>query len=225
MTSDRWPRTRRQALVDDDHRVGRSAAGHHFDALLIRLERACRHGLRLIFRFDDWHTSPLLERPYARDVIDHLNARPAARRVRVAEIGCGLGDIIRRVRYDFRTGLDADTRVLDAARLLARFGRRPAPCFERFVFPDGMLTGRFDAIILVNWIHHIPPDILGGKIKEYAREHLSPGGIIVIDTVSDSEYRYNHVVEDLTSGLACLVTVIGTYMRGRTIYAIAPTTA
>jgi SAM-dependent methyltransferase len=224
-TSDPSSKARNPSFAKCVHQVDPSSTEHFLDALLTRFERLGRQGLRLVFHFDAWHTSPLRERLYARDVISYLNARSLERRVRLAEIGCGLGDIVRRVRYEFRVGLDAEPRVLRAACFLALFGYKPSPIFERFVFPEGTLNGRYDAIVLVNWIHHIHPDVLGRKIMEYACNHLSIYGIIVIDTVSDPEYRHNHDIVGLTSGFDCTVTEIGSYARGRIVYAIAPNTA
>jgi hypothetical protein len=49
---------------------------------------------------------------------------------------------------------------------------------------------------------------------------MAPGGEIVIDTVQDKAYRYNHEVEFLTGGIDCMIYKIGDYARQREVFAI-----
>lgn len=184
------------------------------------LTRSSRRAMRLFFHFDAWHLSTWYEKPYARDIVRHLNGRPAAGRGSVIEIGCGLGDILRRLRFVHRTGYDKEPAVLDAARFLARFGRGPAIDFQQFEFPGTPLKGGSDGIVMVNWIHHVAPDMLRRKIGEYFGGHLLPGGEIIIDTVQDQSYKYNHDIAYLTAGIAATVTRIGEYHRQRETWSI-----
>ncbi|HEV2592680.1 MAG TPA: class I SAM-dependent methyltransferase [Gaiellaceae bacterium] len=127
------------------------------------LPRLPRIGLAKVFGFDRWHTSVIWEREYAQAVVRHLNARTREGRRSAVEIGCGLGDIVRRLRYERRLGLDIDTHVLRAARLLG--ATQKALRFEQFQFPATPLDGMFDVIIMVNWIHHVEPDRLRDAIE------------------------------------------------------------
>jgi SAM-dependent methyltransferase len=194
----------------------------YLNSALVRLQRVQRRGLRLFFGFDDWHLSPLRDRPYARDIIGFLNALPPEHRTSALEIGCGLGDIIRRLDFARRTGLDRDDRVLRAARFLARVQRRKSITFAGFTFPETALAGRYNVIVMVNWIHEIHPDVLRPKIEEFAHNNLSAGGFIVVDTVSDHDYPYQHDIRALTGRLSCRVQKLGSYRRGREVHAIAP---
>jgi hypothetical protein len=172
-----------------------------------------------IFRFDHWHVSPLLERPYARDIINYLNSQPADHRRRIIEIGCGLGDILRNVRFHEKLGLDCDINALRAATFLSCLRlKREDIRFEYSKFPDTQVNGFYDAILMVNWIHNIPPVLLKEKIEEYFREHLLPGGQFLIDTVGAKNYKYNHSVEFLTEGLDCSVATLGNYENMRNIF-------
>jgi hypothetical protein len=137
--------------------------------------RANRQLLQLLYGFDAWHVGHASE-PYGADVVRCLNAWPAADRRAVVEIGCGCGDIVRRLRFDIRLGLDRDPRVLGAARLLARGQLGSAPRFDVFDCPTTPLAGEYNAIIMVNWIHELPPDRLHTAIQDYFANHLRDGG-------------------------------------------------
>jgi cyclopropane fatty-acyl-phospholipid synthase-like methyltransferase len=179
-----------------------------------------RRILYYVFRFDPWHVSPLSERAYARDIIKYLNAKPDSERGTLVEIGCGLGDIVRRVRFREVLGLDCDANALRAASFLAGLSFRRRIAFRRFQFPQTPLAGRFDAILMVNWIHNVPPDVLKENISRYFHDHLTSRGEILIDTVGAKTYTYNHRVDALTEGLACCVEMLGEYENLRRIYAI-----
>jgi len=171
-----------------------------------------------IYGFERWHISSLDQRAYARDIIRYANNR--VERKSCLEIGCGLGDIIRNLHYSTRQGYDIDEKVLGAARLLNRFTAGGSIHYELFTFPENELRGQFNLLIMVNWIHHIDPETLKNKIQLYLAVNIYPGGEIIIDTVKDPEYRYNHDIEFLTTGLPVSVQKIGTYPRQREIWAI-----
>lgn len=181
------------------------------------LNKAYRKALQLLYGFDKWHVATLKERPYAVDIISFCNRLP--RRGSFAEIGCGLGDIIRNVRFSTRKGFDMDEKVLRAARLLPVTGNKPVS-YEVFTFPESPLAGTFQVITMVNWIHHISPETLRNKIAAYMKANIEPGGCIIVDTVQDPAYRFNHDIDLLTAGLHSSVQKIGNYARGREVWAI-----
>jgi len=110
--------------------------------------------------------------------------------------------------------------VLNAARFLTRIRPGRKIGFECFQFPDSPLKTKADSIIMVNWIHHVPPEILRAKIKDYFDSHLLPGGELILDTVQDKSYKYNHDIAFLTTGIAATVTRLGEYQRQREIWSI-----
>lgn len=183
-----------------------------------RLFRRCLHR---VFHFDRWHITALSERKYARDIIAHVNARPAERRGALVEIGCGLGDIISNARYARRLGLDHESNVLRAAAFLARAKCKGRIEWRVFEFPRAELEGRYDVIVLVNWIHHVRPDVLKAWVADYVNGHLADGGEIILDTVQDADYEHNHSIEHLTDALACRVERLGRYERQREVFAIS----
>jgi SAM-dependent methyltransferase len=176
--------------------------------------------LKSIFGFDQWHVIPLAERPYAIDIIRYLNEAGGVRKGSVAEIGCGLGDIIRHLRFARRLALDNDAKVLRALDFLKAATFNPGIRTRVFNFPSDSLEGKYDAILMVNWIHHIPPEVLKRFVGEYFHEHLNVGGAILVDTVQAANYKHHHSIEALTDGLACDVRKIGSYEPQREVFAI-----
>jgi hypothetical protein len=177
-----------------------------------------RHALRLFFKFDRWHTSPLSERLYAIDVISFCNSKSGKKKF--IEIGCGLGDIILNVNYEYRFGYDNDIKALNAANFLKiiRFAKNIK--FELFSFPENYLKTKADVLVMVNWIHHIEPATLKTNLCKFFYENIDSGGCIIIDTVQDKDYPYNHDITYLTKDLPCTITKIGNYIRQREVWCI-----
>jgi SAM-dependent methyltransferase len=185
-----------------------------------RAEVTFRFLLRLLIPFDPWHRAPLAAKDYARGIIDHLNALPAERRGRVAEIGCGLGDILLNLDFEERLGLDSDPVVLKAAEFVRRTHFRGRADFAAFSFPDNRLAGSFDAIILTNWPHAVPPEALKTGVLRLFEDSLTPGGCLVIDTVSKEGYPHRHEAAVLLGDLEGRVELIGAYPCGRRVWKI-----
>ena len=182
------------------------------------IQRWERRLLQRVYGFDGWHVGHGGE-PYAGDIVRYLNGWPETDRQAVAEIGCGLGDILRHLRFQTRLGLDCDPHVLAAARLLARLQGRTRPRFEVFEFPQARLTGVYNAIIMVNWIHQVDPEPLREAVHSCVAQHLRPGGRVVLDTVDDPAYTYNHDVHVLAPPGAA-IDHLGQYARGRHVWVV-----
>jgi hypothetical protein len=179
-----------------------------------------RQALLFVFRFDPWHVASLQKKEYALSIIDFLNTEKDLNRKKVVEIGSGLGDIIRNLEFEYKLALDIEANALKANRFLSLFVNRGRGLFKTntFSFPDSKLEGKFDVIILVNWIHNISPSCLQAEISDYFNFHLNPSGIIVFDIVDDPSYQFNHTVENLTSKLSGKSSrVLGPFTYGRKI--------
>jgi hypothetical protein len=179
-------------------------------------ERWARHGLRLAFGFDAWHTSAYGERPYAADIVRYLNSRGELEAA--VEIGAGLGDIIRRVRCGRRVAMDKDPGALRACRFLARLRGLPIELVAG-EFPAARPEGLFDAVVMVNWIHNVEPAVLREGLRAVFGSNLKPGGALLFDTVKNPSYRHNHDPAFLLEGLPCAARALGSYEYGRTVHA------
>lgn len=180
--------------------------------------RTLRFGLTWWFGISRWHVASADAKPYIRDVVDFLNRR---RPETVCEVGCGLGDIIRRVLAPRRYGFDSDPRVVRAARLLAGLTRHRIEYAQLRLGHDDIPSLRADAWILVNWPHMMPPTALREVVGIIVLQHLREGGCVIIDSVNEGEDKYRHDPYWLCGGLDCTVHVLGTgYQFSRSLYAI-----
>lgn len=174
--------------------------------------------LRLYFGYDKWHDSSYFERPYTKQIVQHLNKREE--RNYVLEIGCGTGSILRRLDFVERLGLDYDTRVLNALVFMNKLSGQKLIQTKHFNFLSDQISGNFDVIVLVNWIHEIKPTKLRSNLNKMYSQNLCLGGEIIIDTVGQSSYRHNHNIEFLTKDLDAKVILLGEFEFGRKVYSI-----
>jgi SAM-dependent methyltransferase len=181
-------------------------------------KKVFRRILKLVFGFDHWHTSVIEERHYALDIVNYCNTRKD--RGTILEIGCGLGDMLRRANFHKKIGFDIDLRVLQAAKLLSRLSVGPKIRFDEFRFPESELKEIVDILIMVNWIFFIEQDTLRAYIEKYFQKNLRDGGAIIIDTLKDPHYPNHHDVKILTANLPCKIHKIGNYPRQREVWAI-----
>lgn len=176
---------------------------------------AARILLQKLFRFDKWHTATYESRPYAKTVVEILNS--LHQRGNVVEIGCGLGDILRRLAFKNKLGLDQDKRILRAAKMLGIFDNigNGKITFQQYMFPSEELPGMFDAVVMVNWIHHLSPEILKRAVDNIFLKNLKTHGILVLDVVANKSYQFNHDWKFLTEKLNCAIRLVGPFEYGR----------
>lgn len=190
-----------------------------------RAELAFRFLLCRFFRIDRWHQCPLAAKDYAVAVIQYLNAQPAARRKRVVDIGCGLGDILLNLDYEERLGLDRDEAVLRGAEVFRRTHAKGKARFARSEFPRDALHGIFDAVIMVGWTHAIAPWILQVGIRSLVADNLRTGGILITDTVSGEGYPHRHSPAAIFEGLEGRVESLGTFVNTRRVFSFTKSPA
>lgn len=147
--------------------------------------------LCLWFKFSSWHVVPMNQRPYALEIYRTLNNYiekfefPYSPMV---EVGCGLGDIIGSLRWEYgKIGYDLSLNVLKGARLL-----HPDVIFHQGTFSN-VNCKKIRCLIMVNLIHVIPPDKLKKSIEQILDK--SKVEMFVLDTFRDNEgteYIYSH---------------------------------
>ncbi len=172
-----------------------SIALQNWSRLRCRIDRLWLHALRLFFRFDPWHAAaPYSCRPYKALVVELANALQPSLAV---EIGCGLGEIIGRINAADRFGVDADHRVIRAARFL-HCGRGfwihgEGNCIDSLVAPEC----KIDCLIMVNWIHSLSPEHLSDLVVPL----LPRTRFLIVDAIDadgPSSYRHKHDFEFLS---------------------------
>jgi len=177
-----------------------------------------RYILQLYFKFYPFNLIPTNSKTYCLDIIKHLNKR--SERDSVAEIGCGLGDIIRNIKFNHKFAFDKQTEVLNALDFLNKFYRKKKriTC-STFLFGQDTLEGRYDAVILVNWIHKIPIKDLNIALNTIYNNNLKNDGEIIIDSVKGNKkmYPYEHNFDKIKADLNCTKQIIGSYAMGRNL--------
>ena len=179
--------------------------------------------LRLFFNFDTWHISSYAHREYAKAIVKYANQRDSKNSV--VEVGCGLGDIIRRLNYEKKMGLDNDRKVLKAAKFISKFFDSSHTDFQEYNFlePKG-LEGVHDVILIINFAHAFNSEILKEKVEEIFKNNLSETGEIILDVIEDKSlknYKNFHSIEYLTSSLSSDIFKIGEFGSSRCIYSIS----
>ncbi len=171
-------------------------------ALRCRCDRIWLRGLRYAFGFDAWHAgAPYACRPYKRTVVELANSLSPRT---IVEVGCGLGDIVSRVRAVERYGFDSDLQVIRAARFLHPGG-------VRWIHGDALSVAdvvpadrALDCVIMVNWTHNLSPEQLAACILPL----LTRAGYLILDSIdvdAPSTYRFRHdfsFLSDVTERLS-----------------------
>ena len=147
---------------------------------------AYKNGLTL----DPWHIkSNIYCRPYKQKVIEVANSlNPNC----VIEIGCGLGEIISRVRAQYRVGVDIDKSCIYLANKLNK-----GPVYIEGGF-DGVLTlqaKEIDLLIMVNFIHGISMDTFNFYINQILDSKRCK---YIITDIYREDYPDRGVVHDIS---------------------------
>lgn len=170
------------------------------DVWVGRCKQIVLHILQRFYLFDDWHLAPINIRPYAREVvcvvqkyINHFEIEA------VIEVGCGLGSIIGNIQKPLRRykrlGIDKDSNVVRAAKIL-----HPSVTFLQGSFDKVRIDGH-SCLIMVDFIHRIPEEELKRSISSILLKNEID--LFVFDTFvknESTEYMYSHRGEYLFGG-------------------------
>ena len=125
--------------------------------------------------------------------------------VRVLDLGCGEGNLLRELLGEPAlhaiTGMDVSHRALETAHARLRLDNLPAAQRERITLLQGSLTYQdqrlagYDAAVVMEVIEHIDPDRLEA-FEAAVFGGAQPGAVII--TTPNSEY--NALFEDLPPG-------------------------
>jgi SAM-dependent methyltransferase len=168
---------------------------------LFRLMRSIpdfrRYGhLQEEFGFDHWHVkSPYRRRPYKRRVVAVIDGFAPET---VVEIGCGLGEIICRIKAPRRFGFDLEASVIEGAKAL----HGSAVAFHQGdlckpVAIAAIVGGPIDVLVAVNWPHMLPFDDIVTAIAGLTDK--TPVRTLIIDTIHPDRpgYQHYHTVGDV----------------------------
>ena len=135
---------------------------HDFDALYARSD-------------DPWHFDGSWYEARKRRLL--LASLPHARYARAFEPGCATGLLTAELapRCDQLLASDGAERALATAA--ARLADQPQVAFARLWLPGDWPSGRFDLIVLSEFVYYLAPADID-RLAECVRESLVPGGVV-----------------------------------------------
>tara|TARA_B100000787_G_C16034632_1_gene224316 strand:- start:109 stop:612 length:504 start_codon:yes stop_codon:yes gene_type:complete len=140
---------------------------------------------------------PFIQRKYAVDIVRYLKQNKDMESV--IDIGCGTGDIIRRLPFKKKYGYDKHINVIRGLHFFSFFLNKGPPIItNQFNFSVDKLTGKYDAIIIIDFTQNIEPTILKETINYYFKNNLRKNGVIITDTFyNDPDRKYSHDIINL----------------------------
>ena len=153
--------------------------------------------IQVLFKYDAWHNTIYYDRPYAKIVVNHINQRNNTDSV--IDIGCGTGDILRRLTSKEKYGADVDEKALNGLQFFSLFlNKSKMPKVFKHDFSRDNLEGQYDIIIMLNFAHLINSKLLFEKITRIYEVNLKPGGEILIDIVLKESKERNTISHDIS---------------------------
>ena len=132
--------------------------------------------LALFFKVDNWHIqTPFHCRSYKQKIVNISNNLKLSS---VVEVGCGVGDIISRIKADTKYGFDIEPRVIKLAKFLDKKTNYEEGSFSNF----NKLTHAVDMLIAINWLHGFDKNFIENQFLK--RDMISRIKYIFVDKVS-----------------------------------------
>ncbi|WP_214412874.1 class I SAM-dependent methyltransferase [Sphaerisporangium fuscum] len=142
------------------------ARRHGVDSVAMALAgRALQFPLALAFGGDKWHLRGFHTTNYKKVAVRLADAVPGRLEV-VAEVGCGLGDVLKRIPARRRIGFDIDRGAIRWARFLQRLSPRRCEfgvgSFDALIRSD---AERIDLLVMLGWFHYMPDEWIGDQMR------------------------------------------------------------
>jgi hypothetical protein len=134
--------------------------------------------LKLIFGFDKWHVYGSHVPEYVETVSSLANS--LENKKVCIEVGCGLGNILRRVEYVEKFGMDTDPGVIKALKFLKKSGVvRISGNIEvkEGSFEEIPKNLEIDLLIAINWVHNLKFDELVKKFNSVDSKYIITEGV------------------------------------------------
>ncbi len=110
---------------------------------------------------------------------------------RILDLGCGFGLFSLYFAMDaptrHLTGVDLDSERIEAARQCASQLGVENVRYSVSNALDWKVTGPFDAIFMLDLIHHLPKHQVAGFLERVAQQ-VAPGGVLLLKEVSNRPY-------------------------------------
>jgi ubiquinone/menaquinone biosynthesis C-methylase UbiE len=133
---------------------------------------------------------------------------PTLCRVTILDVGCGDGRLAAELVAAGAqvTGVDPNSSALDRARELVPAATFVCAGAEALPFR----SASFDAVVIVNALHHVPPELMDLALFEASRVVRSAGTMVVIEPLAEgSFFEALRPVEDETEVRAAAQAALG----------------
>jgi SAM-dependent methyltransferase len=161
------------------------------------------------YNADRWQTFPAELRIYAMALVKLINTLAKTNKwTHVVEIGCGIGDILRKIEVEDKQGYDISDTAILVAKLLDKN--------QRIKYKTGSFNcvknQKIDCLISVNFIHMLPPTTL----RTFYDNILVENDIqfLIVDTVGKN-YKYQHNFDDILPATYKKEIVLGPFQGER----------
>lgn len=145
--------------------------------------------LRIIFRFDYWHTSPRQNRQYI--LYTNKIIKLKRKKVHIADIGCGLGEVTHGLKNSYIDYYDIDKQVLRFLKITKYFNNKSK--FYIFDFSKDFLKKKYDVVVLLNFLHNINNYLFLEKLSKIYLENINKSGFLIFDIIDGNKnYKFNH---------------------------------
>jgi len=155
------------------------------------------------YGFDHWHSSAPFEcRSYKKVVVDLTESvSPEV----VVEVGCGLGEIVSRVKSKRRIGLDYDVKVIAAAKDLNGNGvEYKQGSIDELI---KLNIQQIDVLIMVNWVHGVECEVIRNELLKLLQKATVK--YLLVDRIKDIQegYKFHHDWEKCLGSFMRLVDI------------------
>src|SRR5262245_8520729 len=107
-----------------------------------------------MFRIEDTHWWYVSKQRIVENLIDRYAKRNGADRLKIADLGCGCGAMLNRLRADH------DVVGVDPSRLAIEFSARRGITVQEGSFPDQipLPAATYDVVLLLDVVEHLEDD-------------------------------------------------------------------
>ena len=153
-----------------------------------------------IFKFDSWHIkSNYYLRPYKREAVEIINSFNFNN---VIEIGCGLCEIISRVKCKNKIAIDIDKSIIKTCNYLykGKISLYQGSLFDKNLEIINLKNKNFadNLLICINWPHNYNFNDLFNALKIFSEKYNITH--LMIDLIIDNSkkhYKYSHTKNNL----------------------------
>lgn len=166
--------------------------------------------LRKKYQFDSWHESPYEFRKYAQATAEYINEQGAHT---VADIGCGLGEVIRNVSAPKRIGLDECKICIEVAKKLDKSKK-----IEYVVgsFNQLNVAEPIDYVVTLGFMHGSKEDTWKSAYHKCASENNIKA--FIVDVLPEGESSYQLDFGLILPENYILKDKLGPFLSGRWIH-------